>query len=490
MNHYASEVRSFPALQKQIRVKLDQMTFSTSIKTDETFEKKATMEIPITNSDDAKMERDAEQRDFAENQGKEIVGDDNVKKPFLVTTSSHKFLYINIFVFALIAFFSLLFAFGKAITLLSFVLSIVPCIFAALVVYHHSKRYEQMKLSQSTEADKVISEHLTSIVQAFEQTNLACSRTIALWEQKLTFCRDDSKKEIDSITSQFSKMMQSLDDAMKLCQQNIKGQSDIDASDCEEDLQMTLMELDGSLKAILKSKEDIFSEIQSLRDLITPLKDMAAKVSAIANQTNLLALNAAIEAARAGESGRGFAVVAGEVRELASKSNSIGKDMVETSSTITDQIEETLNSIELRSEHDSSIVQHTNERLSMLIRATEESSRSFIESSQELLNINNSINDELNESIRALQFQDRMTQILGNMQANMVHVRERITEAESLVKSKEFERANDVLCWQEYIVSQYTTSAERGIHREQNERLDKEASETSTDDEAGTVYFL
>ena len=63
----------------------------------------------------------------------------------------------------------------------------------------------------------------------------------------------------------------------------------------------------------------IFSDIRNLRDLINPLRDMAAKVSTIANQTNLLALNAAIEAARAGELGKGFSVVADEVRSLANR---------------------------------------------------------------------------------------------------------------------------------------------------------------------------
>lgn len=448
------------------------------------------MKTPVTRSEDAKMSREVAKRDVTESQREKITEAGNDEKASVPLASSHKVIYVSIFVFAFISFISILFAFGTPITLLSFSLSFMPCAFAGLVVFQHAKRYEQIKSSQNRKADDAASIHATRVMETLEKTNLACSRTITLWEQKLAFCREDSKQEIDSIASQFAKMMQSLEDAMQLCQQNIKGQRDIEKNDSEDDLKMTLIELDRSLKAVLKSKEDIFSDIQNLRDLITPLREMAAKVSAIANQTNLLALNAAIEAARAGESGRGFAVVAGEVRDLASKSNSIGKDMVETSSTITDQIEETLESIELRSEHDSSIVQQTNERLAILIQATEESSRSFVESSQELLTINNSINDELNESIRALQFQDRMTQILGNMQANMAHVKEHMTEAESLVKSSEFERANDALCWQEQIANQYTTSAERGIHRELDDRLGKDASQASADDEAGSVYFL
>jgi methyl-accepting chemotaxis protein len=57
------------------------------------------------------------------------------------------------------------------------------------------------------------------------------------------------------------------------------------------------------------------------------INDAVGQIDQIAFQTNILSLNAAVEAATAGEVGKGFAVVASEVRNLASRSTDMAKEI-------------------------------------------------------------------------------------------------------------------------------------------------------------------
>lgn len=76
------------------------------------------------------------------------------------------------------------------------------------------------------------------------------------------------------------------------------------------------------MSRMLVAMKDISQSSKTISEIIKLIDE-------IASQTNLLALNAAIESARAGEAGKGFSVVATEIRDLATRSSSIVREIDE-----------------------------------------------------------------------------------------------------------------------------------------------------------------
>jgi methyl-accepting chemotaxis protein len=64
----------------------------------------------------------------------------------------------------------------------------------------------------------------------------------------------------------------------------------------------------------------VAGELDSSRQALSDIGQIARQIHAIAERTHILALNARIEAARSGEAGKGFTVIADNVRQLADQS--------------------------------------------------------------------------------------------------------------------------------------------------------------------------
>jgi methyl-accepting chemotaxis protein len=180
---------------------------------------------------------------------------------------------------------------------------------------------------------------------------------------------------------------------------------------CERELQPVV----SSLKELIGGKEAMIGNIRLLVDETHALKTMAGEVTSIAWQTNLLALNAAIEAARAGDAGRGFAIVAAEVRKLSMRSSSTGKHMEERVGQISSIMGSTSESVEEANAHDRQAVDLSNNVVEDVLRNV----RILGDSANSMREHGLIVRAEVEKLLMALQFQDRVSQVLQSVLADM-----------------------------------------------------------------------
>ncbi|RCS30415.1 methyl-accepting chemotaxis protein [Rhodanobacter denitrificans] len=151
-------------------------------------------------------------------------------------------------------------------------------------------------------------------------------------------------------------------------------------------------------------------------------------VNTIAEETNLLALNAAIEAARAGESGRGFAVVAGEIRNLASNSNQLNEQIgghVERARAAMEQLRGLIGAM---ASQDLNVALSAKGGIdAMMAHVTESDARTSAVADQ-VVEINRGLGSDVSTTIRSLQFEDILSQLISQTRTRLTELQEVTTE--------------------------------------------------------------
>ena len=187
-----------------------------------------------------------------------------------------------------------------------------------------------------------LQENLGNIIRNVSSTSLMVAKS----SEELSTISEQSSLSLDEVSKATNEIaIGSSEQAVDTEKVSLKAQEIATLMNKNKD---NILELESSVVAIDKEKEDGFyilnelvkktneseAGIEHVSSIIKETNENALKIESasgmiqnIADQTNLLALNAAIEAARAGEAGRGFAVVADEIRKLAEESNGFTKDI-------------------------------------------------------------------------------------------------------------------------------------------------------------------
>jgi methyl-accepting chemotaxis protein len=305
-----------------------------------------------------------------------------------------------------------------------------------------------------------------------------CLEAVPIWAKQVESSRSQTERAIVALTERFAGIYSKLEDALHASQQaagdltgDAQGSTLVVLAQSESELTRVI----NSLKATQLSRDEMLTQVRGLTDYTGQLRTMASEVAAIAAQTNLLALNAAIEAARAGEVGRGFAVVADAVRTLSSLSSDTGKKMSATVDIINAAITRLVEVADNTAEHDNQSVASSEASIQQVLDRFQGITQRLSGSTELLQQESVGIRDEISEVLVALQFQDRVSQILSHVRGNMDALHQRLQQCRH---NPELLLRIDAQAWLAEMELTYATDEQRQIHHGGTSSSAKEAEIT------------
>ncbi|HEX8961718.1 MAG TPA: methyl-accepting chemotaxis protein [Rhodocyclaceae bacterium] len=287
-----------------------------------------------------------------------------------------------------------------------------------------------------------------------------CDGVLPIWSGQIELARNHTADSITALTSRFADINERIAATMASSQ----GQAGDALIGMLGENEARLDSIVATLRSAIAMKESMLKEVSALGQLTDALKQMAQEVGDIAKQTNLLALNAAIEAARAGASGSGFAVVADEVRKLSSLSAETGRKIGETVETANAAIASTLQVSREFAAQDAEMIGTSEAAIRHVSDSVHGAVQGLVDTSDVLRRENAAIGDEIAEVLVALQFQDRVSQVLS-------HVIGDIGKLSDCIAGKRRELAEgsaagpiDVAAWLKQMECAYTVPEQHVVH--------------------------
>jgi methyl-accepting chemotaxis protein len=273
---------------------------------------------------------------------------------------------------------------------------------------------------------------------------------LPVWEHHVASVRSQSEQAIGQLITSFSSILARFDDA------GFKGAHGASSGGDSAISLLTLCQRElgpviAVLQSVIDSKAGLLGHVRSLSDTIAELKELSTEVSLIAAQTNLLAINASIEAARAGTAGRGFAVIAAEVRRLSSSSSDIGKRITDRMNLASSTMRTTLDVAGKADESDREAMVSSGHVMEDVLSHVRE-----LAASTESMKANGgALRGDVAELLVALQFQDRIRQILEVVSADMLRMQQAVGEGVALPPAQD---------WLADLGSRYTMAEEHQAH--------------------------
>jgi methyl-accepting chemotaxis protein len=317
--------------------------------------------------------------------------------------------------------------------------------------------------------------------QCIDGLDQLCRGVLPVWSGQVEIARSQTESAINDLAMRFGNLSQQLESAVSASQTTSSPAHDGSSQgvvtllkNSETDLHSII----SSLRSALKEKESLLHEVHALSRFTEELREMAHSVGSIAHQTNLLAINAAIEAARAGEVGRGFAVVASEVRKLSQLSAEIGKKITTTVETVNNAIVKTLQVSSQYAQQDEAMTANSEQIIEKVLGQFQSTATGLNNSADVMRRESQLIQSEISEVLVALQFQDRISQMLSHVSSDLDKLHQTLEISGQQLADGVMPTPLNTDTWLNALTSTYTTAQQHSVHGGARPALQAPASAT------------
>jgi methyl-accepting chemotaxis protein len=352
---------------------------------------------------------------------------------------------------------------GLSALALAFSVALLVLTFIA-AVYSVSGQERALHLSAEVLRTQFSSELAQQKNQQVSGLDDLCVDVLPIWSNQIEMARAHTETSITDLSMRFANLSQRLSSALATSAMSSGSGEQTGLVVLLQESQAELNSIVTSLRSALEVKRSMLSEIYALSQFTGDLQKMAQDVADIAGQTNLLALNAAIEAARAGEVGRGFAVVADEVRKLSNLSGETGKKISATVETVNQAIASTLRVSEQYAKQDNEMVATSEQVIEHVMAKFGTATSALADSAEILRNESQIIGNEISEVLVALQFQDRISQMLMHVRNDLSKLEAHLRECESERAAGNATAAMDARAWLDELAQTYTMPEQHAVH--------------------------
>ncbi len=292
-----------------------------------------------------------------------------------------------------------------------------------------------------------------------DSLHAVCAAVLPRWKQHIDISRQQTERAVTGLTHEFHEISGKLERAVVASHTTAESLAGGDAGMAGTIgvVREELLALVVSLREVLDAKVAMLAEIRNLAAFTDELKRMAVDVASIASQTNLLALNAAIEAARAGEHGRGFAVVADEVRKLSTQSGETGKLISQKVDLVAAAIGSTLECADKLSAKDDEVVGGAETVIQRVIGRFNDSAGALAHTAGQLEQESQGVREQVTGVLVDLQFQDRVSQILTQIERDIGRFGERMEGDRHALSEGGLPAPIDAIEWLRQSEAGYTT---------------------------------